>query len=78
MIPNLAFTSKYFYIFNQVKSKSTYLLSNLSAINLYTKSFCHLVNILTFTITKLIFAYKISFSYSFKLVFYPYYYQRYL
>ena len=47
MILNLASTKKDFYISNQVKSRPTCSLSDLSSIGLYTKSFCHLINILT-------------------------------
>ena len=47
MIPDLVYTSKDLYVSNQVRSKPIYLLS-LEAISLYIKSFCHLVNALTF------------------------------
>ncbi len=47
MIPDLAYTSKDFYVLNQIKSKFIYLLSNLDTIGLYTKGFYHPVNVLT-------------------------------
>ena len=43
MILNLAYTSKYLYVFNQVKSRSKHLLFSLSVLSLYFKSFYHLV-----------------------------------
>ena len=63
MIPDLAYTNRSLYIFNQARSNLIYLLG-LRAIDLYIKGLCYLVNILTFTkfiirtmaLTKLIFA----------------------
>ena len=43
MISDLAYTNRDFYAFNQVKSRPTYLLLGLTAINLHTKSLYHLV-----------------------------------
>lgn len=48
MIQHLTYTSKNLYIFNQIKSRSTYLLSSLSTTSLYTRCLCFLVNALTF------------------------------
>ncbi len=47
MILILAYTSKSFYTSNQVRFRPMYLLLGLSATNLYTKSFCHLINAIT-------------------------------
>lgn len=44
----LAYISRSFYIFNQVRSRSIYSFSNLYIINLYTRNFYHLVNVLIF------------------------------
>ena len=49
MILNRIYISRGLYIFNQVKSKPMWLLSALSATDLYTRRFCHLVNALTLT-----------------------------
>ncbi len=47
MISDLAFPSRNLYASNQVRSKLTYLSLGLSATDLHTESFCHLVNTLT-------------------------------
>ena len=47
MILDLICISKDLDIFNQVISRSIYLLSGLSVIDLYNRSFCYLVNVLT-------------------------------
>ena len=47
MISYLVYINRYFYAFNQVRSRSIYSTSGLSAISLYTKGFCYLVNALT-------------------------------
>ncbi len=44
IISDLVFASRVFYTFNQVKFRPTYLLSDLSATGLYTRSFCQLVH----------------------------------
>lgn len=47
MVPELAYTSRSFYISTQVRFKLTYW-SDLRATGLYIKDFCDLVNSLTF------------------------------
>ncbi len=47
MIPNLTYTSKNLYTSNQIRSKFTYLLSDLDITGLHTRDFCYLVNTLT-------------------------------
>ena len=48
MISNLAYISKFFYIFNQIKSKSMYLLLGLDIIKQYIKNLCYFINTLIF------------------------------
>ncbi len=52
MIPNLTYTNKDLYVFNEVKSRPTCLFLDLNAISLQIRGFCHLVNILTSTLDK--------------------------
>ncbi len=47
MIPDLVYTSRDFYISNQLKSSPICSLLELSATGLHTRNLCHLVNILT-------------------------------
>lgn len=48
MILHLAYTNKYLYASNQVRSRLMYL-SSLGVTSLYTRDLCLLVNTLTFT-----------------------------
>lgn len=48
MNSDLIYISKNLYTSNQVRFRPIYLLS-LNITGLYTKSFCHLINALTFT-----------------------------
>ena len=48
MISNLVYTSRSFYISNQVMSKSMYSLLSLDIVGLHSKNFCHLVYALIF------------------------------
>ena len=48
MILNLVYISKNLYTSNQVRFKSIYLLLDLNVVDLYTKSFYYLINILNF------------------------------
>ena len=47
MILDLVYTSRDFYVSNQVIFRPMYLLLGLTATNLYIKNFCYLVNTLT-------------------------------
>ena len=47
MILALVYTSRSFYLSNQVKSRPIYLLLGLNTTSLYTRNLCHLVNALT-------------------------------
>ena len=47
MIPDLTYTNRTFYIFNQVRLRPTYILFGLNTIDLHIRGFCYLVNILT-------------------------------
>lgn len=52
MLSDLVYTTRDFYISNEVRLRPTLLLSYLNAICLYIKGFYYLINALTFTIDK--------------------------
>lgn len=49
MIPDLAYTNRDLYVFNQVSFRPMCSPSGLSATGLHTRSLCHLINVQTFT-----------------------------
>lgn len=49
IILDLAYISKDLNISNQVKSRSTYSLSDLDVVDLNAKGFCYLVHVFTLT-----------------------------
>ncbi len=52
MISDLAYTSQVFIYLIKVGSRPIYSLSGLGSTDLPTRSFCHLVNALTFIVDK--------------------------
>ncbi len=47
MISDLAYTRKDFFAFNQIRSRSMYLLFGLIATSLYIRDLLYLINVLT-------------------------------